>query len=280
MIKLFITIFFAFSAFNLFAYEANDSIFDADPYFILMGEADDAISAEKWDIAAARLNDALSIKPDHPSNALLLNNLASVYINLGQDSLALASYDKALDIAPSMITIINSKGRLLLKKGRDHEAFYTFENAIAIDSLSTDARFYHGIMALYAGNKVIAEQDFGVLNSIAPYSLDTAIALSSLYSLTGRDREAIPYLKRIIEHEPSPEYYAMLAGCYLELEELTDASAIIAEGLNIYPTDPELYYYRAWLRRDQYMTDDAHADARKAIELGASPTKVNDLFTK
>jgi tetratricopeptide (TPR) repeat protein len=111
-----------------------------------------------------------------------------------------------------------------------------------------------------------------------PDAHDTAVALSSLYSLTRRDKEAIPYYKRLISVEPSPEYYASLAGCYLATDNITEAAATIAEGLSKYSNDPELYYYRAWLNRDRLLLDDAKSDARRAIALGASPDKVNELF--
>ncbi len=50
--------------------------------------------------------------------------------------------------------------------------------------------------------------------------------------------------------------------------------------LDLYSYDAELYYYRAWLNRDRYRLDEAHADARKAIELGANKNKVDALFTR
>ncbi len=278
MQKFLPTIFFIFSTFGAYATEPNDSIYDADPYFILMGEAEIAIEQENWSEAAARLNDAIAVKPDSPSNALLLNNLASVYIAMEQDSIALLTYDRALSIAPSMITVLNGKGKLLLKNNRDYEAFDVFENVIELDSVNTTARFYHGMMGLYGGNLQIAETDFAILKSVAPKSMDTAIALSTMFALSGRDSEAIPYLKSLIEQDPAAEYYSQLAGCYLSLGNLFEASATISDGLHLYPNDPELYYYRAWLNRDRYLTKDARADAQKAIELGASPSRVNALF--
>ena len=267
-----------FLTLDAFSIEPIDSIYETDPYFILMGEADAAIENENWSEAAARLCDAIAVKPNNPSNALLFNNLASVYIAMQQDSIALETYNKALDIAPSMVTVLNGKGRLLLKIGRDYEAFDVFDNVLEIDSLNSTARFYHGMMALYGGNLQIAESDFEVLNTVAPKSLDTAVALSALYALTGRDSEAIPYLRQLIEQDPAPEYYAQLAGCYLSMGQLFEASEIISDGFFNYPDDPELYYYRAWLNRDRYLINDARADAKKAIELGATPAKVNALF--
>lgn len=260
------------------AIEIPDSVFEADPYFILMEEADSAIAHSNWPEAVARLCDALAVKPDSPSNALLLNNLASVYIYMERDSLALDAYDRALDIAPNMVTVLNGRGRLLLAKGRDKAALADFDRALELDSLSIDARYFHGMMNLYGGHRETAEKDFDILRRVAPKSTDTAIALATLYSLTGREREALPYLEKLVEEDPAPEFFASLAGCRLALGQLSEASEAIGEGLRRYPRDPELYYYRAWLNRERFRKDDARADAERAISLGANPRKVADLF--
>jgi len=258
----------------------SDTAFEADPYFILMGEADRAIADSAWAEAAARLKDAMAVKPDHPSNALLLNNLATVYMYLGHDSLAVDAYDRGLEIAPHMTTLLNGRGRLMLALGRDNEALIDFGKALELDSLNADSRYYHGMIALYRGRLDIAERDFDVLARIVPKATDTAIALSTLYALSGREKQAIPYLEKLIETEPAAEYYASLAGCQLALGNLTEASEAIGDGLRRYPSDPELYYYRAWLNRDRFRKDDARKDAETAIRLGANPVKVADLFNK
>ena len=278
MKHLFVIIALVGACLSASAFAEVDTLCEEDPYVILMGEADSAIVRRDWPEAAARLRDALAVKPNHPSNVLLLNNLAAVYSNMDMDSLSLATYDQALEMAPSMLTVVTGRARQLLKMRRDYEAFDAFAHAIAIDSVCIEARFYHGMMALYGGNQSIAEEDFAVLQRRVPGSIDTAIALSSLYALTGRDREAVPYLRFLTENDPQAEYYAQLAGCYLQLGDLNEASDIIGRGLERYPDDPELYYYRAWLNRDRYLPDAARADAQRALQLGASPQRVATLF--
>lgn len=252
--------------------------FDADPYFILTEEADSAIAHRNWPEAAARLSDAMAVRPDAPTNLLLRTNLAGVYSCMGHDSLALVQYDMVLDRAPGMFTTLMGRGRLLVKMGRDVEAYDDFSRAIEIDSLNTEVRFYHGMMALYGGNRNVADRDFSVLARVAPKARDTAVALGTLYALTGRERQAVPYLQSLVDDDPQPEYFAYLAGCYLGLGQLSDAGAVINRGLKVYPEDPELYYYRAWLNRDRYHLDDARSDGRRAIQLGASPVRVAELF--
>lgn len=252
--------------------------YDADPYFLLMGEADSAMAAKDWQQAAARLNDALKVRPDAPTNALLLNNLASAYIMLGADSLAMDSYNRSLEIAPSMTASLLGRAKLHLHLQQDVLAYRDFETVLQIDSISTEALFYHGLMALYAGGLETANADIEALRRIAPKAYNTTVACASLYSLTGREEQAIPLLEKLIENDPSAEFFASLAGCHLQLGQLTEASEIIGRGLKLYPNDPELYYYRAWLNRDRYRRSEAETDARKAVELGASPIRVAELF--
>lgn len=251
---------------------------EGDPYFLLCGQADKAIADGEYGEAAARLIDAISLRPESPESILLMSNLGMVYSYMNRDSLALATLDEAHRRAPAMRTVVANRAKVLLKIGRDADAFRDFGSVIAADSLNAESRFYHGTIALYKGDLATAETDFEVLKSVAPESSLTAQALSTLYSLTERDREAIPYFQKLIDTEPAAEYYAGMAGCQLALGRLGDAGSTISEGLKKYPDDPELYYYRARLNRDRYRLDEAHADASRAIKLGLSPAKARELF--
>lgn len=253
---------------------------EEDPYFLLCGQADSAIVRGQYDEAAARLIDAMSVRPDAHENVLLLSNLGMLYSYMDRDSLALATLDEALRRAPAMKTVLANRGKVLLKLNRDEDAARDFAAVIVADSLNTEARYYHGMISLYAGRLAEAEADLDVLRIHAPDAPDTARAMATLYSVTGRDREAIPYLTTLIESDPSAEYYAALAASQLALERLSDAASTLATGMEAYPDDPELYYYRAMLNRDRYRLDDARADLRKAVALGLSPAKARELLPK
>ena len=51
---------------------------EEDPYFLLCGQADRAIADGDYDEAAARLIDAISIRPAAPESILLMSNLGMV----------------------------------------------------------------------------------------------------------------------------------------------------------------------------------------------------------
>lgn len=253
---------------------------EAQPYYILIGEAEEALADDRLDDAAARLREAMQVDPDNPGNVLLLSNLGVIYWRCDEDSLALDVLNEANRRAPSMVTVLLNRGRLLLDMGHNREAFEDFNEVVALDSVNCPARYYRGTMSLYGGRLDMAEKDFDVLKRLKPKALDTAVALSALYSLSGRDREAIPYFERLVEEDHAPEYFAGLAGCLLALQNYSRAAEVIEGGLKRYSHDPELYYYRAWLNRDRYRLDDARADAAKAVEYGASKAKVDALFSR
>lgn len=253
---------------------------EEDPYVLLAGQADKAVADGDFEAAAQRLLEAMALRPEAPNNVLLMSNLGMIYSYLDRDSLALTVLDEAVRRAPALMTAQQNRAEVLLKLGRDKEAFDAFTKVIAADSVNTDARYYHGMLALYGGKLDTAEADFAVLKRLVPESLATARALGTLYSLSGRDREAIPHLQKLISYEPAAEYYASLAGCQLALAQLSEASATIAEGLEKYPDDPELYYYRAILNRDRFRLDDAHHDADRAVRLGLNPARAAAIFAK
>ena len=253
---------------------------EEDPYVLLCGQADKAVADGDFEGAAQRLLEAMSLHPDSPQNVLLLSNLGMIYSYMDNDSMAIVVLDEAVRKAPKLRTAQENRAKVLLKIGRDKDAYEAFGNVIAADSLNMEARYYHGTIALYSGNLDVAEADFGVLASLAPDELSTAQALGTLYSLSGRDRESLPYMRRLVSEDPAPEYYAALAGALLSLGELSEASAILADGMGRYADDPELYYYRAILNRERFLLDDAHRDAAMALRLGANPKRIAAIFEK
>lgn len=251
---------------------------EENPRFLLAGEADRAVAAGDFEAAAARLLEAISICPDCPDNALLLSNLGMVYAYGGHDTLALETLDRALALAPAMRTVRFNRARLLLNMGRDDEARTAFSQVLAADSLNMDARFYHGMLCLYNAELAQAEADFDVLRDSLPGDSRTARALATLYSMTGRHSQAVPYYRQLVENEPEPEFYAALASCYLADGLLSEASAVIGEGMGKYADEGELYYCRAWLNKQLFRPADARADARRANALGIPRARTEALL--
>ncbi len=250
------------------------------PYFILVDKAEKAIGEEKYDDAITALIEAMATEPENPLNIALRSNLGMLYYYNEEDSLALVTLDDVCRRSPGLVSGHENRARVLIGLGRDVEAYDEYGKVIEIDSVNTTARFYHGMMALYGGDRLTAERDFDVLERVIPLARMTYLAKGTLYSMTGRDHEAISYLRKLIEVEPYAEYYARLVGCLIAVENFTEASDYIARGLERYPQDPELYYYRAVLNKKRYLSDEARRDADLAIKYGADKSRVESLFAK
>lgn len=257
--------------------QTGASDYDEDPYFLLCGEADEAIAKGDYEIAAQRLVDALHVKPDAPTNPLLLSNLGMIYSYLDRDSLALSTLDQALSMAPSLRTAKANRAKVLLKIGHEREAYDAMTAVIETDSLNAEMRYLHGLLALGWGDQDTAEADFIVLDAVDHEGLPTAVAMSTLLSAQSKHREALPYLRRMVELAPCEEYYAALALGLIETEELAEAGEIIDKGLREYPESGELYFYRARLNKARYRLDDARADARRAQALGIEKARIKTL---
>ena len=65
--------------------------------------------------------------------------------------------------------------------------------------------------------------------------------------------------------------------CYLMTEQLAEASEDLARGIELDPTDGELYFYRAILNKMRYRPEDAHADALKAVQFGVASDRIKAL---
>ena len=104
--KRFVTYLFIVMAGCAFSAAAEPD--EEDVYFILMGQADQAIKDENYPEAEHRLVEAMAIEPNNPSNVLLLSNLGMVYSYMDRDSLALEAYDEALRRAPEMTTVLQT----------------------------------------------------------------------------------------------------------------------------------------------------------------------------
>ena len=106
---------------------------EEDPYVLLCGQADKAVADGDFEGAAQRLLEAMSLHPDSPQNVLLLSNLGMIYSYMDNDSMAIVVLDEAVRKAPKLRTAQENRAKVLLKIGRDKDAYEAFGNVIAAD---------------------------------------------------------------------------------------------------------------------------------------------------
>lgn len=248
-------------------------------YVRMMGIADSAIAEGDWVRAEHTLRAAMQIEPGNPANVLLLSNIGMMQFYQGNDSAAIETLTDACNIAPAAIAVHANRATVLEAAGRHDEAAADCRAILGIDSTNVRARAMLMTHCLRKGDNAGAKAQLDTLTAIAPQNPLTDIAAGSFYSSTGDFTKAIPPLSRAIGRTPQAEYYAARAFCYLMTESLNEASADIAEGLRLDPSEGELYLYRAMLNKMRYRSDEAAADAQRAIKLGVSPLRALP-FTK
>lgn len=253
-------------------------IFADTPYLDLVEKADKACADGKWIEAASLLQNAIDSEPANPGNVLLLSNLGMVRYNLGFDSLAIESFNRALSIAPSSVTILANRAKVYTAMGHEQEAFDDYGRIMQLDSTYITARYHHGLLALKHRMFDVAKTDFDYLTKHYPSSDEAFIAQATIHSSLGEYEQAIPFYTEILRTMKEPEYYGARAYCYLMTGNLQDAADDIAAALELAPDDGELYLYRAALNKMHFRPDDARKDARKAIELGVDPARAKEFL--
>ncbi|WP_280121642.1 tetratricopeptide repeat protein [Duncaniella muricolitica] len=248
------------------------------PYLDLVEKADKACADGKWIEAASLLQNAIDSEPANPGNVLLLSNLGMVRYNLGLDSLAIESFNRALSIAPSSVTILANRAKVYTAMGHEQEAFDDYGRIMQLDSTYITARYHHGLLALKHRMFDVAKTDFDYLTKHYPSSDEAFIAQATMHSSLGEYEESIPFYTEILRTMKEPEYYGARAYCYLMTGNLQDAADDIAAALELAPDDGELYLYRAALNKMHFRPDDARKDASKAIELGVDPARAKEFL--
>lgn len=253
----------------------------AEPeYLRWVGGADEAIAKGDYKRAQECYRAAMRLEPDNPNNFLLLANLGMVQHYAGEDSLALTTLTQAHTIAPKSVTVLANRGQVLYALGQLDAAAGDFSQVLDLDSVNSMALFNRGCIRLQKGQYKDAESDLTKAAELRPKDMSVVAAIATLYTATGRMKDALPLYDKLIDDYKDPDLYATRAMCKLVLGDLTEGAADIAEGMKLDPENGELYFSRAYLNHLRYLEDDARADARKAESLGIQPERIAAIFAK
>ena len=139
-----------------------------------------------------------------PSNAEALTWLGTVDLALAHPERAVISFDRAAELAPDDLNVLELRGRA--------------HNQVAHDSYARMAR-------------------------LAPNSWHVHRVQAQLYSDEGRHTEAVSEYKAAVEGEPrNPDLYEGLGDEYRKLNQLDDARAAYAQELSLSPNNPLALY--------------------------------------
>lgn len=264
---LLIVVSLTMAAMNAFADSRAD-------YYNLMGDADKAINEGRWADAEETLRKAMRMEPSNPSNVLLMSNLGMVQFYDGRPDEAVATLSDAHFIAPASVVVLMNRARVLTSMGLTERAADDYGRVIRLDSTLAEPRFYRSMINLKAGNNAAAMAEIDTLRQRMPDDRLTHIAEATLMINAGQWSDAIPHLSAALREQPDAAYYGQRALCYLLTDDPSAAADDIARGIELDPTDGELYLYRAMLNKMRYRPDDATADGEKAVRYGVDPARV------
>lgn len=243
---------------------------ESTPYLDLVDDAEKACADGDWSRAIELWRSAILLDPDNPGNILLMNNVGMIQHQMGMDTTAVATLTEAHRLAPSSVTILMNRAKVLTSMGESEEAMEDYRLVTELDSAVTSAWLNHGILSLSSRRFNDAKADFAYLEEHFPSSREAKLGGAMMRCAVGDFAGAVPLYTSLIEDFKETEYYSARAYCNLQAGNLQDASDDLQEALELDPDDGELYLYRAALNKLRYRPEDARRVARKAVSLGIS----------
>lgn len=249
-------------------------------YMQMVNSAEESCMRGQWVDAEKCLQSAIRLEPENPLNVMLLANIGMIRFYRGENDGAIAALDSAHNMAPRTTVILENRAKVKMSLNRVDDALADYDKILNIDSLNTYSRYMRGLLLMQRSDTIGARKDFEALDRIAPDSLETNIAWASYGSFKGDWPEVERRLNRVIAKDPSPDFLIERARARLMTDNLQGASDDLGRAILHQPENPTIYLLRAEINYLRYRYDDAAADARKALSLGASPQQTAKYLKK
>ena len=191
-----------------------------------------------WEKAIEEYKSSLMINSDHPSGQV---NIGNLYLNLGDPALAEASYQKAVNIEPKLVSPYINLADLYRRQQRDEEGKTVLEKALSQNPDEPSVHYSLGLLYIREGEQ---EKAMGYLEKaaqLAPaearYQYVYGIGLNSM----GRSDEALVILISALNKNPfNRDILFALATINNDLGNRSQAEFFTRKLLEYYPADPEI----------------------------------------
>ncbi len=187
-------------------------------------------------------------------------------LNQEQEALAELTRIRAFSNKPTDIDLISS--RVFIQTRNFDKANVLLEKIIA-KADSAAARYMLAVIRYEADKR---EAALAHLRKISPddEEFDNSIALQAKILIElDRTPEAITLVKKLINNPDrrQPFYYSLLAGIYVNQQELTAGHDILKTGIELYPEDVQLAFEFALLLEKEDKQSEAIARMEKVLEM-------------
>lgn len=247
-------------------------------YYVMLDSAQQMIDLHRWSEAECCLTRALAADPNHPSNSMILSNLATLQRYQGRLDDAIKNYTMALDITPNAVTLLLNRAAAYLQVGDNDKAMTDYERVRQLDPTDAESRYSLGVLAVERHEYGRAEDLFNEIKRVNPQSGLASEGLGLMHKSLGNYTKAIQYLSEVIKAQPNPQLLANRADCYLTQKQLNLAEEDIRLALTMTPDDAYLYVLRAKLNKLRFNRQDMERDIELAVEHGLDRSLVESLL--
>jgi tetratricopeptide (TPR) repeat protein len=204
-----------------------------------------------------------------PSDSALNLRLGAAQVEAGQLEDAELTLQTVMRETPNSAEAEYFSGRLALARGRGPDALTHFDRALSLD---TTQAVYH----LYAARAALDMGNLGRTLDEAEATLARDAAMGDAYWVrgivrlrSGAVRDALKDAKRALDLNPQRfDAYALMAECYDELRQLSEATQSYRVALGKDPQRAEWWYKFGRLSMDRGQRGDANEALQQARQLG------------
>ncbi|MUL35554.1 tetratricopeptide repeat protein [Gloeocapsopsis dulcis] len=239
-------------------------------------------TTNRYQLALDTLNKALQLEP---SKAIHYYSIGQVLEKVGAFPQAIHAYEEAINIDSEWIDAYNNLGNIFLKAGKLEEAESIYQKAIAanpnhfgsylnLGNVLMERRQVDAAVETYEKALRLKPRDPDILHNLG-VALDAkndpaqaALYYGYSYYRKGEYQEAIDQYQQFLATQTGDVgFYVALADCYKSLNQYEKALETYQAGIQVYPKDPQLYFFQAWVLRDFGKNEEAIAFATEASKL-------------
>ncbi|MDB9389879.1 serine protease [Microcystis aeruginosa] len=222
---------------------------------------------KRYDEGLAAITQAINLAP----RAAWYVNRGILYQDLQKYDLALADWNKAIEINPNYALAYNNRGGLYHNQQKYDLALSDINKAIEINRNLAEAYYNRGLLYYDQQKYELALADYSKAIDINPNLAEAYNNRGLLHrDLQKYDLALSDYSKAIDINPNYAEAYGNRGNLYSDLGKYDLALSDYSKAIRINPNDAEAYNNRGLLYYDQQKYELALADFNKAIEINRS----------
>lgn len=234
--------------FGLIALLCSASCF-SQTYKELASEGIDSLEAGSYDAAVMLMQRAIELEPESAYNVMLFANIGTAFRELGKNEDAIAAYSSALNYAPLLTPVLQSRAVLYVEEREYRKAITDLSLILDVDSVNENALllrgYSHNCMEQYAD----AERDYEKLCRVYPDNKEGKMGLAIVYGNMGKYEEAIQIVSALAVAFPEDaEVYMIRANIEfgagydkLALSDIDIARSLAPDNVDSYLLEGDIY---------------------------------------